>query len=142
MGMGLVLLGLFLWLLNKLMLYCLYTLVDITATGQHHGGEKLARNQQQNFDTVTQTIQLSGNMYYANTPIKIPAAIFRKPDIDCWYFEWTMEIEDLFLKDNDPIAGLKRSFEFVPFISGLTEQAVFDKPLFKLGQNIVFDFKQ
>ncbi len=124
------------------MLYCLYTLVDITATGQHHGGEKLARNQQQNFDTVTQTIQLSGNMYYDANPVKVPAEIFGNSNIDCWYFEWTMEIEDLFLKDNDPLAILKKSFEFVPFISGLTEQTEFEKPFFKLGQNIIFDFKQ
>jgi hypothetical protein len=142
MGMGLVLLGLFLWLLNKLMLYCLYTLVDITATGQHRGGEKLIRNQQQNFDTVTQTIQLCGNMYYNKVPKKIPAAIFGRPDIDCWYFEWTMELDELFYKDNDDIGRLKDIFEYVPFITGLTESVNFDKPYFKLGHNIIFDFKQ
>jgi hypothetical protein len=124
------------------MLYCLYTLVDITATGHHRSGEKLERNQQQNFDTVTQTIQLSGNMYYDSSPKKIPADIFGRPDISCWYFEWRMEIEELFSKDGDNIGRLKDSFEYVPFISGLTEQVVFDKPLFKLGQNIIFDFKQ
>lgn len=124
------------------MLYCLYTLVDITATGHHRSGERLERNQQQNFDTVTQTIQLSGNMYYDSPPEKIPADIFGRPDISCWYFEWRMEIEELFAKDGDNIGRLKDSFEYVPFISRLTEQVVFDKPLFKLGQNIIFDFKQ
>lgn len=124
------------------MLYCLYTLVDITATGHHRSGEKLERNQQQNFDTVTQTIQLSGNMYYDYKPSKIPADIFGRPDIDCWYFEWTMELEQLFEKDNDVIGRLKDSFEYVPFISNLTEQVNFDSAFFKLGQNIIFDFKQ
>jgi hypothetical protein len=142
MGRALLFVGLFLWLLNRLMRYCLYTLVDITATGNHRSGEKLARNQQQNFDTISQTIQLSGNMYYDDLPIKMPADIFGSPSIDCWYFEWTMEIDELFLRQTDPIAGLKSSFEYVPFIPGLTEQVTFDKPFFKLGQNIIFDFKQ
>ena len=142
MGRGLVLLGLFLRLLNRLMLYCLYTLVDITATGHHRSGEKLERNQQQNFDTVTQTIQLSGNMYYDNPPVKIPADIFGASDQKCWHFEWRMEIEELFEKNGDQLYRLKDSFEYVPFITGLTETASFDKPMFKLGTNIIFDFKQ
>jgi hypothetical protein len=124
------------------MLYCLYTLADITATGQHHGGEKLQRNQQQNFDTVMQTIQLSGNMYYENPPKLLPADIFGRNNQQCWYFEWRMEIPNLFLKDDDPIAVLKDLFEFVPYISGLAEPVLFQPSVFKLGQNIIFDFKQ
>ena len=142
MGRALLFVGLFLRLLNRLMRYCLYTLVDITATGHHRSGEKLERNQQQNFDTVAQTIQLKGNMYYDNPPLKIPADIFGRPDADCWYFEWTMEIDELFLKNNDHIGVLKELFEFVPFIPNCTNSIQFDKPMFKLGQNIIFDFKQ
>ena len=124
------------------MLYCLYTLVDITATGQNRGGERLERNQQQNFDTVTQTIQLCGNMYYSKSPVQINADIFGRPDIKCWYFEWTMEIEDLFLKQGDNIGRLKDIFEYVPFITELTESVPLDIAYFKLGHNIIFDFKQ
>jgi hypothetical protein len=124
------------------MLYCLYTLADITATGQHHGGQKLERSQQQNFDTVMQTIQLSGNMYYERKPEIIPAAIFGRNNDNCWYFEWRMEIPNLFLKDSDPIAVLKDLFQFVPYIGGLTEPVKFEPTVFKLGQNIIFDFKQ
>ena len=142
MGRALLFVGLFLRLLNRLMRYCLYTLVDITATGHHRSGEKLERNQQQNFDTVAQTIQLTGNMYYDNPPLRIPADIFGRSDADCWYFEWTMEIDELFLKNNDHIGVLKELFEFVPFIPNCTEFVQFDKPMFKLGQNIIFDYKQ
>ena len=124
------------------MLYCLYTLADITATGQHHGGEKLQRNQQQNFDTVMQTIQLSGNMYYDHKPVLVPAAIFGRSDLNCWYFEWSMEIPNLFKKESDPIGVLKDLFQYVPYIGGLSEPLVFEPSLFRLGQNIVFDFKQ
>ena len=124
------------------MLYCLYTLVDITATGHHRSGERLERNQQQNFNTVTQTIQLSGNMYYDSGPIKIAADIFGRPQSSCWYFEWRMEIEELFSKDGDVLARLKDSFEYVPFIPNLTEEVELEVPYFKLGHNIIFDFKQ
>jgi hypothetical protein len=30
----------------------------------------------------------------------------------------------------------------VPFITGLTETAQFERPMFKLGHNIIFDYKQ
>ena len=142
MGRGLLFVGLFLWLLNKLMLYYLYTLADITATGQHRSGKSLERNQQQNFDTVTQTIQLSGTMHYDQAPKRTPADIFGRPDIDCWYFEWHMESEEVFSKDGDSIGKLKDSFEFVPFIANLTEDVELDAAYFKLGHNIIFDFKQ
>ena len=124
------------------MLYCLYTLVDITATNQYRGSDKLTRNQQQNFDTVLQTLGLKGNVYFDKNPKKIPATIFGNDKIDCWYFEWTMEISDLFVKDTDPIGQLKELFEFVPFIDNLTEHVTFDSAVFKLGHNIIFDFKQ
>ncbi len=124
------------------MLYCLYTLVDITATNQYRGSDKLTRNQQQNFDTVLQTLGLKGNVYFDKIPKKIPATIFGNDKIDCWYFEWKMELEELFSKDGDIIGRLKDSFEFVPFITNLTEEVELKTPYFKLGHNIIFDFKQ
>ena len=134
--------GAFLWLIKYSMLYKLYTLVDISATGQLRGGNSLERHQQQNFDTVLQTIGLKGNVYYDNKPIIIPGDIFGNEQQRCWYFEWTMELDELFLRDGDPIAELKEIFEYVPFIPNLTETASFDKPFFKLGQNIIFDFRK
>lgn len=123
------------------MIYCLYTLVDITATGQYRSRNDLERLQQQNFDTVIQTIGLAGNVYYDNPPKVIPAEIFGNEKEKCWYFEWTMEIDNLFERDGDELYRLKELFEFVPFITGLEESVQFDKPIFKLGRNIVFDFK-
>ena len=124
------------------MIYSLYTLVDITATGQYRSRNDLERLQQQNFDTVIQTIGLSGNVYYEKSPQIIPADIFGASDQKCWTFEWRREIEQLFEKNGDQLYRLKDSFEYVPFITGLTETAKFDKPMFKLGTNIIFDFKQ
>jgi hypothetical protein len=124
------------------MIYCLYTLVDITASGQYKSRNDLERLQQQNFDTVIQTIGLAGNIYFNQPPRVMAAEIFGNEDQTCWYFEWRMEIEHLFEVDGDELARLKDLFEYVPFIAGLTETAEFDRPMFKLGSNIIFDYKQ
>ena len=119
------------------MIYSLYTPVDITATGLHRGADKLERYQQQNFDTVIQTIGLSGNVYYEKPPQVITGDIFDVPEHRCWYFEWRMELEGLFEVDGDVLARLKDNFEYVPFISGLTESTQLKHPFFKLGSNII-----
>lgn len=123
------------------MIYCLYTLADITATGHYKSRSDLERLQQQNFDTVIQTIGLAGNIYYENTPKLMPADIFDLPKQKCWYFEWRMELEHLFEVDGDELYRLKDLFKFVPFIDNLEETVEFEKPMFVLGQNIIFDFK-
>ena len=123
------------------MIYCLYTLVDITETFQRHGGEMLPRHQQQNFDTVLQTIGLGGNIYYSKSPEQVPADVFGMFEKTAWHFEWEMEIAELFTKDNDHLAILKEIFEYVPVITGLTESVPIEKPMFQVGHNIVFDFK-
>lgn len=124
------------------MIYCLHTLVDITATGHYKSRNDLERLQQQNFDTVIQTIGLAGNVYYEKSPSAIPATIFGNDKQTCWYFEWRMEIEHLFEVDGDELARLKDLFEYVPFIVGLSETVQFERPMFKLGHNIIFDYKQ
>jgi hypothetical protein len=124
------------------MIYCLYTLTDITATYQYRSRSDLERLQQQNFDTVIQTIGLTANIEYEKPPKIIPADIFGTPNERCWYFEWTTEREAVFEHNGDNIARLKETFEFVPFIQGLTETVKFEKPYFSLGRNIVFDYKQ
>lgn len=123
------------------MQYCLYTLVDITETGQHHGGPALERNQQRNFDTVLQTIGLCGNVYYSASPEQLPADMFGMFDKTAWRFEWTMEIDELFTKNGDHVAVLKEIFQYVPVVTGLTETVDITPAMFKVGENIVFDFK-
>jgi hypothetical protein len=53
-----------------------------------------------------------------------------------------MEREHLFEVEGDELARLKELFEFVPVITGLLETAKFERPMFQLGRNIVFDYKQ
>jgi len=53
-----------------------------------------------------------------------------------------MEIEHLFEQDGDELARLKDLFEYVPVITNLTETVEFERPMFKLGHNIIFNYKQ
>ena len=124
------------------MIYCLYTLVDITATYQYRSRNDLERLQQQNFDTIIQTIGLSSNIATYKDPTVIAADMFGVPSEKCWYFEWTTEREYVFEVNGDMVAKLKESFEYVPFIQNLSETVTFEQPMFRLGSNIVFDFKQ
>jgi len=102
------------------MIYKLYTLADITETGQYRSRSDLERLQQQNFDTVIQTIGLAGNIDTYKKPEITNGDIFGNKDLRCWYFEWTMEREQV--------------------IVNLTESVSFEKPMFNLGRNIIFDF--
>lgn len=122
------------------MIYQLYTTVDITETRLYHGYNELGKHQQQNFDTIIQTLGLCGNVYFEVGPYVIPLGKFN--DKRCWYFEWTMEIDDLFKRNDNPIHILPELFKFVPFIPNLTETDKFETPLFKPNENIIFDYKK
>lgn len=121
--------------------YYLYTLVDITETQVRCGNDMIARNQQRNFDTVVQTIGLYGNIYYDHSPKIVSTDLLGKHTDNIWYFEWKMEIEDIFKTDSDPIARLIHIFDYVPIILDLTETASFTQPVFMSGENVVFGFK-
>lgn len=123
------------------MIYTLYTLVDITETGQYRSRSNLERLQQQNFDTVIQTIGLAGNIESYKKPEIIDGGIFGNPAVRCWRFEWLMEREQVFEYNGDEIYRLKELFEFVPVIVDLTESTQIAPPVFRLGRNIIFDFK-
>ena len=123
------------------MIYSLYTLVDITATGRYRSRNDLERLQQQNFDTVIQTIELAGNLSYESPPLLLTGDKFGDPAKRCWYFEWRMEREKVLEHNGDEVGRLKELFEFVPIITGLTESVTFEKPLFSLGHNIIFEYK-
>lgn len=124
------------------MTYQLFTLADITDTGAYHGEGNLQKYQQQNFNTVIQTIGLCGNIYYNDSPTIVQTNRFGKLVHDCWYFEWNMEIEDLFKVDGDPLAKLSEVFKFVPYIPNLTEKSYYTLAVFLPDENIIFDYKR
>jgi hypothetical protein len=110
------------------MRYRLHTLVDITNTGQYRNepGKEQARLQQQNFDTLINTIGMRSNIEYNYPPkviIDIPEryGMIGKNLCNIWVFEWDVEMEYIFLDNGDDVALLKKDFELVPYIPNLTE---------------------
>lgn len=126
--------------------YKLYTLVDITNTKQYQNSaeNRQARSQQQNFDTVIQTIGMRANIEYSKQPevtIDIPKKYHLEGSSlsNIWIFEWRVEREFLFLDGDDHVGYLKQLFNLVPYIPDLTETAVSSKPIFLPGKNISFE---
>jgi hypothetical protein len=130
--------------------YKLYTLVDITRTGQYRAepGKEEARYREQNFNTVIQTLGLRSNIEFANNPQKLEVrgkVVGFDTDelIHVWRFDWETE-QDLYSKDGDPVAYLKDDFHLVPYISGLGETMEQQYAVFNChdpGKNIVFVLK-
>jgi hypothetical protein len=124
------------------------TLFDITATGvtghikpgrmpfYDLAGHRIAdsaewnrsRNQQRNWETVTQLIALRTQVTNLTTPVKINGQ---------WQFEFDVDNESLFSDDTDSLAVLKTDCTGVPMLTGLTETQTLT-PLLTVGTNIWF----
>ena len=132
--------------------YKLYTLVDITHTGQYrneYGREEL-RYKEQNFNTVLQTLGLRSNIWYAHGPVIMEVrgnlVGFDTDDIlRLWRFDWRTEAENLYLKNDDPVGFLRDDFNLVPYIKGLDEKMEQHYAVFVTdasNSNIVFHLKE
>lgn len=134
------------------MQYKLYTLVDITSTGQYRNepGKESLRWKEQNFNTVLQTLGIRANISYYNKPtileVKGSLIDFNTADmIRVWRFDFETERDHLYEIDNDPVGYLKEDFHLVPYIQGLDELMEQQYAVFVtvgLGKNIVFFKKQ
>ena len=108
--------------------YKLYTLVDITSTGQYRNeaGKESLRWKEQNFSSVVQTLGMRANIAYTQKPmitsVKGTVVGFDLEDVvKVWRFDFSTERDFLYLKDDDPVGYLKEDFTGVPYISGLDE---------------------
>jgi hypothetical protein len=108
------------------------TLFDITSTGTtghvkpsrmpyvDNAGTKIldieswnrSRNQQRNWETITQLISLRTQVTGLTEPKKIK---------DYWQFEFEVENENLFTDGTDGMAVLKTDCQGVPMLTGLNE---------------------
>ena len=132
--------------------YKLYTLVDITHTGQHRNeaGKEQLRYKEQNFNTVLQTLGLRSNIWYDRGPqmLEVGGRLvgFDTDDvIRVWRFDWRVEQPNVYEKDGDALSFLKQDFHLVPYISGLSEVMEQKYAVFNTadpGANIVFHVKQ
>jgi len=132
--------------------YKLYTLVDITNTGQYRNehGKESARWKEQNFNTVLQTLGIRANILYNSKPI--PTEVGGRVigfDTDeilrVWRFDFSTERDNLYENNGDPVAFLKEDFNLVPYIDGLDELLEQNYSVFVTEgptKNIVFYSKQ
>ena len=128
--------------------YKLYTLVDITHTGQHRPetGKEQLRWKEQNFNTVLQTLGIRSNVVYNVSPTMTEVSgrlVGFDTDelIRVWRFDWYTERDFLYEKDGDPVGHLKEDFMLVPYISGLDEDMEQKFAVFNTedpGKNISF----
>ena len=131
--------------------YKLYTLVDISHTGQkrYESNKEVAWRKEQNFNTMLQTLGLRSNIHYNISPqlLEVGGKLvgFDTDEvIRVWRFDWYTE-QDLYSKDGDPVAFLKQDFNLIPYINGLDEMLDQKIPVFTTndpGRNIVFFLKQ
>jgi hypothetical protein len=128
------------------------TLFDITATAVtghikpsrmpfvDHVGNRItdtetwhrSRNQQRNWETVTQLISLRTQVNDLTEPVQ---------NDHCWNFEFAVDIENLFSDGTDPLAVLKADCEGVPMLTGLNETDNTGVVL-AVGENIWFTLTQ
>lgn len=108
--------------------YKLYTLVDITHTNQYRNelGKEHLHYKEQNFNTVLQTLGLRSNIFYNHGPVQIEVSgkvvgFDFEEIVRIWRFDWYTERDNLYLKDQDPVAYLKNDFNLVPYIKNLDE---------------------
>jgi hypothetical protein len=128
--------------------YKLYTLVDITHTGQHRTepGKEALRWKEQNFQTLLQTLGIRANVSFTNSPIATEVSgrivgFDTDEIIRVWRFDFNTDRDDLYESNGNPVGFLIEDFTLVPYIAGLDEKmeqryAVFNPE--DPGKNIVF----
>lgn len=129
----------------------LYTTVDITHTGQYRNepGKDVERWQEQNFQTILQTIGIRANINFTKNPalIEISGKVIgfnTNSIIHVWQFEFNSEQDFVFEQDGNPVGYLVEAFDAVPYISGLNESMEQNYDVFVTegpARNIVFHAK-
>jgi hypothetical protein len=90
-----------------------------------------SRNQQRNFETITQVLQLRTQIFDVTAPTKNGK----------WEFEFDVEANEIYQLDQDTFGILKQDCEDVPMIVGLDDEYVLTPSLVTSGsqQNIWFE---
>ena len=126
-----------------------WTKFDITATGvtghlktsrmpfNDHTGQIVSddqtwnrsRNQQRNWETLQQLISLRAQVFDLTLPVE---------NNGIWSFDFTVEQQELYTINNDPVGILKQDCTDVPMLTGLLESSPTTNLLYP-GQNIGFE---
>jgi hypothetical protein len=109
--------------------YRITTLIDITRTdAKKSDNDQYRLAQQANFNSLRQSIELRSIVSWHRDPVKQNGRLPDPLDGKAAYWIWEFETErdDLFLRDNDPVALLKEDLHGVPIINGLDETVDFE----------------
>lgn len=130
------------------MRYTLYTTVDITRTRQHRyePDKAQAYQQEQNFQSVLQTLGIRANITISKDPEMITTqgtslGFESNKIIRIWVFEFETEQDLLYQVNDDPVGYLIQDFDGIPYISGLEESMEQNYDVFVTegpARNIVF----
>ena len=129
--------------------YRIHTLVDITENGNlkqqfpfktlagdvvhDKNSLAIAKNQNSNFNTMLQLLQMRGNITWENPPQKVElpnlgnhgfGSYYEGPH-STWHFQFFTEQTGVYGDEIDPTAFLKDDFHQVPIISFCKETATF-----------------
>ena len=134
--------------------YRIHTLVDITNNGNLkqpfpfktesgdviHDKQSLAiaRDQNSNFNTMLQLLQMRGNVVWENPPKRIDLQTlgnhnfgsFYEGKQTTWHFQFFVEQYEVYGEENDPVGYLLDDFHHVPVVSFCKETATFPMSAF------------
>lgn len=125
-----------------------HTLVDITDNGVLHkpfpfktssnelihdkASLAMARNQNNNFNTMLQLLQIRGNITWEQPPMRVNSVLGNTAFGSAyegkhysWHFTFFTEQVEVYGDVNDPTAQLKEDFDLVPIINFCKETATF-----------------
>ncbi len=131
----------------------IHTLVDITDNGSLHkpfpfkskGNEvihnketlAIARNQNSNFNTMLQLLQIRGNVTWETPPMRINNTLGNSAfgtayegKQNSWHFQFFTEQNEVYGDPTDPTAQLIEDFDLVPIINFCKETATFPTSTF------------
>lgn len=121
------------------MRYQIITLVDITRSNANRSEtDRVLVGQQANFNSLIQAIGMRSNIEWVQDPQRHSGRI---PNQDGkavhWIWEFDVEREHVFRKDDDPVGHLIDDLNNVPIVSDLTNSADLTPPAFQTrGDNI------
>lgn len=117
-----------------------YTLIDITNTGitSNNPDNQFKRNQQRNWETINQVINLRSHATIEaspNTPKQVNLAFhqfgdYYKDHQKCWKFIFSLKYPETIGSIQDPTEKLRYDINGVPIITGLDETVHLPDPVF------------
>jgi hypothetical protein len=119
--------------------YQIITLVDITRTNPTRSEtDSVKLGQQANFNSLIQAIGLRANVEWSRDPIKNTGLLPYPADGKATHWVWDFEVErDLvFQKDNDPVGLLKDDVDGVPVVNRLNNSEDIEPAVFQINNNI------